>query len=317
MKLFALRKYFFVIGMLFGANVLLFSQTEYSNDSSDVIDAPYFIDESDYFIENKINWNKLFDIFLYSQKKLINHPMISFNAGLSFQDVSDRVLASSLPFNNFFNLEYGFVRYDAPYKVRELNEYSSEFVFIEYNSNNYGFLETNENELTQNLFSFGMGLRSGLGVSLFDNINQIYGLHTTAFTWSVFNYDAYTDDKYFNTFHKNWKFGNKGTATIEYRFNDNVNLNLEYDHINVYSGMEYGKWIGSWFFDLLLQRWIDILDPLFVEQMGLTYSVIKFLYKNSIAAILSEARKMKQFYPFNSDYSLLQRRIGIRIKFVF
>jgi hypothetical protein len=308
-KLFRIKKCLYTIILLLLFNIVLFSQSEY-NDST------YFIDDSDYYINNKINWNKLFDFFLYSQNKLINHPMISVGGGLSFPNVSERILSNPLPLGNFLNLEYGFVRYDSSYPLKDLREYSSEFIFIEDNTNSYGLFDTKENELYQNIFSFGLGLCSGFGISLFDNTHQLYGLHSTAFIWSYFDYDVYPDAAYFNTY-QNWKFGNKGTATIEYRFNDNINVDLEYEHINMYSGMKYGEWVGSWFIDLLLQRWIDILDPLFIDKIGYSYPIIKFLYKNSIATILSEARKIKQFYPFNSDYSLLERRIAIRLKFIF
>ena len=312
LKLHIIKKYFYImVLLLFGHNIFLFSQIINSADTT------YLTDESDYYIDNEINWNKLFDILLYSQNKLVNHPMISISTGLSLPNLSDRVSSASLPTNNFFNIEYGFVRYDNPYRLKSINDFSSEFAFMEYNTNEYGLFNAKGNSGIQNIFSFGIGLRSGLGISLFNNNNQIYGLHSTAFTWSNFYYDNFPDDKHFQIFHKNWKFGNKGIATVGYRFNTNINLDLEYEHINIYSGMEYGKWIGSWFFDLVLQRWIDILDPLFIEQMGETYPLIKFLYKNSIAIILSEARAIKQFYPFNSDYSLLDRRIGVKLKFVF
>ena len=265
--------------------------------------------------KEKINWNDLYEFFFYSQKKLISQPMLSIEYGLSNFSLPTRIYPNSLPISNYFKLEYGFARIDSFLQLYNLRGYSSEFVFIEDNTNAYGLINTGEKNIYSNIFSFGFGLRSGYGIDLFQT--ELYGLHTTAFIWSYYDYASYEPNDFFRAYDDNWKFGNKGETSIEYRFSKNAIVSMNYMHINMYSDMEYWKWLGSWGIDILLQRWIDFFDPIFIDYFGYTYPVLKFFYKNAISIIFTEARGLKQFSPFNSDYSLIDRRLGVELKFIF
>jgi len=273
--------------------------------------------ESEFFKNERINWSKLFETFLYSQEKLVNHPMLSLSSGITVNNLPQKINIS-LPNTQFFNIEYGFVRIDSAFYLKDLRAYSSEFAFIENNSNVFGLFKRSPENLYVNNFSFGFGLNSGLGTKISETSNlELYFLHSTAFTWTNFDYDNFSDNDFFRTFDENYKFGTKGIASLEARMNKNLFLILGYEHNNIYSGMEYGKFAGSWLIDLILQRWIDILDPIFIEKLGYTYPFVRFFYKNSIAIILSEIRNLQQFYPFSSDYSLLERRAILKLKFIF
>ena len=271
----------------------------------------------EYFKNERINWGKLFETFLYSQEKLVNQPMLSLSSGITVNSLPQKINLS-LPNTQLLNLEYGFVRIDSAFRLDKLRVYSSEFVFIENNSNVFGLFKRTPESLYVNNFSFGVGLCSGLGTKLSETSDlELYWLHSTAFTWTNFDYASYSPHSFFNTFDNNYKFGTKGIASVEGKMSKNLFVVLGYEHNNIYSGMEYGKWLGTWFIDLVLQRWIDILDPIFIENIGYAYPFVRFFYKNSISIILSEIRNLQQFYPFSSDYSLLERRLIFKLKFVF
>jgi hypothetical protein len=274
-------------------------------------------DEDELYANEHINWHRLFDVFINSQNKLINHTMVNLNVGISSPSLPDKLNMEPLPTSNYFNFEYGFVRLDSAYRYNRLRSYSGEFAFIEQNTNDYGVFSS-KNKVYANHFLWGAGLRSGYGTRLFDDSEmELYWLHSSAFVWTYSDYDQYSEHPFFEAFDQEYKFGNRGAATIEYRVNNCFLIDLTYEHTNYYSGMEYGKWIGTWFIDFALQRWIDLLDPLFIKDLGYTYPFVKFFYKNAISIILSEARLIKQYFPFKSDYSLLDRRLGVGIRFIF
>ena len=302
------------------------SENEINDDGLQNIDDRIFINNNlkDYFEDNKVSFNRLFDSFLKSQENLVNHTMISFGTGLSLNVLPEKSNLNDILTNNQpFTFEYGFVRLDSAFRTKDLRAYSSEFVYIENNSNKFSFLTKTNRNIYDNQFSFGIGLRSGFGWKL-PNINwELFLLHSSAFNWTHFDYDEYgnlkdeSQSNFFNNFDEQTKFAFRGATSVELRSFKNLIFDLEYEHNNIYSEMEYGKWIGSWAIDFVLQRWIDLFDPIFVETLGQSYPFVKFFYKNSIAIILSEMRNSKQFYPFASNYSLLQRRFIFRLKFIF
>jgi hypothetical protein len=256
-------------------------------------------------------------VFVSNEQKLTNHPMLAATAGVSFNALPQKVGVQSLPTTNFFNLNYGFVRLDSAFRDERMRYYASEFIFIEENTNNFG-LFNNDEKMYSNNFNFGGGLNSGYGLRVSnDSDAELYFLHSAAFIWSYLDYDQYVPNDFFTKYDRQYKFGEQGTATISYRVNDFWFMDLEYSHTNFYSGMDYWKWLGSWGVDLVLQKWIDVMSPLFVKRFGSAYPIIHFCYKNAISIIMSEIRALKQFYPFDSDYSLLERRIGLKFKFIF
>lgn len=272
----------------------------------------------DEYENEKIDVQKLFETFLNSQNKLVNHTVISFNTGISMNNLPDRLGEITLPVTQPITFEYGFVRIDSIFRLKNLRSYSSEYAFIENNSNDFSLFHQKDGQTYNNNFGFGVGLRSGYGTKL-SNKNELtlYWLHSTAFVWTYFDYAMNPQNIFFNTFDEQYKFGNKGSATLSLKFTKNCFVNLEYEHNNMYSGMDYWKWGGSWFIDLILQRGFDLLDPVFVKDIGYAYPFVKFFYKNAISILLSEIRNTKQFYPFNSDYSLLERRLILKLKFIF
>ena len=275
---------------------------------------------------DEIQFAPLFETFLTSQNNLINHTMISFSTGISFNILPENIIVNSNNMNTnklsnlqSFAFEYGFVRFDSAFKYDRLRAYSSEFAFIENNTNKFGIYKKAMSTIYDNEFSFGVGLRSGFGIKSNEyQFFELYLLHSSAFNWTNFDYAQYENSKFFTDFDNNTKFGFRGAASAELRLSKNLFLDLEYEHINIFSNMEYGKWFGSWTIDFIIQRWIDIFDPIFINRLeGYKYPFIKFFYKNSVAIILSELRNLQQFYPFKSDYSLLQRKLIFKIKFIF
>ena len=290
------------------------SNEEKMSDNDKISDV---IIEEEYYRNGRIDWGKLFEIFLHNQNKLVNRTMLSVSTGVTVNDLPSK-LNLSLPHTQLFNIEYGFVRIDSAFGFDRLRSYSSEFAFIEDNTNVFGLFKRDAEALYVNLFSFGAGLRSGYGTKLSETSDlELYLLHSTAFTWTTFDYSNDPPNSFFDSYNKNYKFGTKGIASLSCKITKRLYLDLGYEHNNIYSGMEYGKWFGSWFIDLFLQRWIDILDPIFVQNFGYAYPFIRFFYKNSISIISSEIRNLQQFYPFASDYSLLERRFVLKFKFIF
>jgi hypothetical protein len=207
---------------------------------------------------------------------------------------------------------------DSAYKLNRLRYYSSEFVFIEENTNKFGLFESEDERVYTNLFRFGAGLTSGMGMQVSDVLqSEIYFLHSSSFVWSFNDYANYEPSDFFQSYDGKYKFGNRGAASIEYRITNNFILDINYEHTNMFSGMEYGKWVGALAIDFVLQRWIDLLDPILANQIGYSYPFVRFFYKNAISIILSEIRNRHQFYPFYSDYSMLNRVLMLKLKFIF
>ncbi len=279
-----------------------------------------FADEIGEEYTDKITFGRLFHTFIDSQEHLISHPMISFGTGISQNNLPNRLNINSLHATNDFSFEYGFARIDSALSLQNIFAYSSELAYIESNTNKFGFFKKDANDVYDNEFSFGVGLRSGLGYKM-NAANklpkELYLLHSSSFLWSYFDYTGYNPQPFFQTYDDNYKFGWKGAAVVEARFGKNFFLDFEYEHNNIYSGFEFWQWTGSWLVDNILQRWIDFFDPVFIDKLGYSYPFLKFVYKNSISIILSEIRMSKQYFPFNSDYSLLQRRFNIRLRLIF
>lgn len=270
--------------------------------------------------------SQLFEIFIKSQEKLVNSPMIAFSVGTSQNKLPTNMQSKKLGITNSFSLEYGFVRLDSADIFTKLLQYSSEYAFIELNTNKFGILYDVIDDLYDNEFAFGVGMRTGMGYSFSNSKNiNCYLLHSSAFSWTYFDYAnyemlAFNNPKmlsFFNAFDENYKFGWKGAATISITSGANLNIDLSYEHNNIFSGFEFSKWGGSWLIDNILQRWIDILDPVFIEELQYNYPLFKFIYKNAVSIILSEFRHKQQYYPFRSSYSLLQRRGVLQIRLIF
>lgn len=310
-----------LIGLIlaFASNSLKADNPTAKSDEQQNLDTnPIFYEKTDYIENEKIRFDRLFETFLTSQKNLINHTMISFSTGGSFNILPETMNANNLTNLQSFGFEYGFVRFDSVFRQNKLRAYSSEFAYIESNTNKFGIYRKAVNSIYDNQFSFGFGLRSGFGLKVSkNNFYELYLLHSSAFSWTHFDYAEYQNSNFFVNFDNNTKFGFKGTASAELRLSRSLFLDLEYEHNNIFSEMEYGKWFGSWTIDFVLQRWIDVFDPIFADKLGYQYPFIKFFYKNSIAIILSEIRNLHQFYPFKSDYSLLQRKLIFKMKFIF
>ena len=295
--------------------------------SYDIIEDNSVEEVSSYNNSNNIMM-RLADIFLFGQEKLVNHPFVNLDLGycnsylpkkiqiLESDNVVNNISKNNISKTNSLNVEYGFIRLDTNEFYENLTAYSSEFAYIEFNTNKY-FLFDNKlkNNLYDNEFSFGVGRRTGMSQNILNR--ELYFLHTGAFLWTYFDYDGYMENKFFRAFDENYKFGFRTIASAELRLSKYCILGTGYEQDNVYSGFEFGKWFGSWLIDNVLQRWIDFYEPVLVKEIGNVYPLLSFLYKSTVSFALSEIRKNKQYYPFNSDYSLLQRKLNINIKLVF
>ncbi len=275
-------------------------------------------------IWQKPTTTQLFEIFLTSQEKLINNPMIAFSIGISQNKLPFSMQLESLGTTNSFSLEYGFTRLDSVEKKPKILEYSSEYAFIELNTNKFEVLNKSKKKLYDNEFGFGVGMRTGLGYSTSGNLN-FYLLHSSAFLWTYFdyaNYDSLSNlsnkaERFFDRFDDEYKFGWKGAATISTQISKNLYIDISYEHNNIFSGFEFVTWSKSWILDNILQRWIDLLDPIFIEELKYSYPIFKFVYKNAISIVLSEFRHRRQYYPFKSDFSLLQRKGILHFRLIF
>lgn len=262
----------------------------------------------------KIKWDRLFDTFIKSQDKLINHNFIAASYGLA-NNVLPSITNTELPYTNSFALEYGFVRVDSNYNDN-IKYYSSEFAFIEDNTNKIGPIT--HSALYNNDFSWGLGLRSGFSNFIDADSSDLFLLHSTAFMWSYMDYDGYNNtNNFFKKYDNQYKFGMRSVASVNWKWTNGLIFTFEYEHNNLYSQMEYGKWVGAWTIDFFLQRWIDLLDPIFIDELNEAYPFVRFFYKNAIAIIFSEIRKQQQFFPFSSDYSLLQRKFNLKLTYIF
>ncbi len=273
-------------------------------------------DMPDIFYDDNIEINKLFETFITSQELLINKPFVNFSVGASKSFLPTKLDVKNLPRTNNFIFEYGFLRLDTNTLFPKMINYSSEYLYLETNTNTFGFVRKSSSDLYDNQFNFGVGMRSGLGYQI-GNDKELYLLHSSAFLWSYFDYDSYSPSKFFLSFDDNYKFGWRSAAGLELRLNKYLLLGLSYEHNNLYSGFEFDKWSGSWLVDNILQRWIDVLDPILIKEVGYNYPLLKFIYKNTVSIVLSEFRNNTQYYPFNSDYSLLQRKFNLNFKLIF
>ena len=287
-----------------------------SNFSSEVICQNILsLEDDNIFEEDKTSISELFHTFLTSQELLITKPFINFSTGFSDSFLPAKLHMDNMPRTNNFTFEYGFLLLDTNSIFPQIIDYSSQFAYIESNTNKYGFFKRNKLDLYDNQFNFGVGLRSGLGYQT--DAYELYLLHTSSFLWGYFDYDVYEASSFFNAFDNRYKFGWRGSAGLEFRFTKHLLLGFSYEHSNIYSGFEFLPWAGSWLVDNILQRWIDLLDPVFIKEIGYSYPLLKFLYKNTVSIVMSEIRNIKQYYPFNSDYSLLHRKLSINLKLFF
>lgn len=271
------------------------------------------------------SWDSSLLSYLTSIKedKLENHPMLSLWYGYSNFD-NNLILLNTGKENVFaplFNIgvQYGFKRYRIDKKLDNLYLISGENAFLENISSHLKPKSFKFDGYTIDGWRFGFSTNNGFGITLSQNHN-IEFTSQSSFVWYRFDFEQYPEEvmplNTISSLDSKYKFGSEFTGEISSNLNNFFHFTISQQNSLIYRDFNFSIWLPSYIIDLILQKWSDPLDDYFMEQIGKSYFIYKFIYKTGLSFLMYKIKKEHSFAPFNSEKSISFWSINLKLSFV-
>ncbi len=265
------------------------------------------------------NYKFLLERMFVIPKWVENKPTISINYGYSIPSIPLKHFTSNFSHTYPIEFSYGFTRFEfgEEFGLENIQYYASEFVHIANISSHLKPKSLNKDITTDN-WTFGFAYKNGYG-HIFSDSSSLTFYHTGSLNWSHIDIElaaaTQKEQTEFNKFDEKMKFGTSFESGLMYNLTDILNLNITYFHNLTFQDAHIGKWLGSSFIELILQRTLDFWSYEIIKTNADYGPLLNFIGKSACSVILYELRRNKQFFPFNSNYALSYD--GIKFGFVF
>ncbi len=266
------------------------------------------------------NWESSFLGLLekFEEEKLVNQPIISLWYGIGSNDNS--LLYPSEIFANSYNLgvEYGFVRIKKNKTTLPYYLHFGERVYFENQSSHLKPKTWKTNGKTIDGWIFGLKAIDGMGVK-----SDHFGLefqHSASLIWTKFDFEdyfrMYEINPQIQNFDQHYKFGRNYGGALSIELFDKLHLGLNYSQNYIYPEFELGKWAVAYTTEIVLQKWMELLDDEFQVKIGSNYWLYKNIYKSLITLVITQTMNKKPYLFFNSDRTFRNQFVFIKVSYI-
>lgn len=246
-------------------------------------------------------------------------PTISILSGISYLNYPDKNYTDKFARSYSAEILYGFQRFEKIPPEENLLRHAREFISLTNISSHLKpkTIETNGN--TTDLWRGSFGLTNGYGYLI--NESNFFLCHTAAITINRIDielaasnpFNQETNDK----FDEQYRIGSLFQNSVNLQLYKILYFNIGYEQSIIYSDINISKWLGSWLFDNITQRWIDIVEPFIFDYNQQLFPVIIFALKSAISLVMYELKQKNMYFPFASGKPLTYYSLRLGFNMIF
>ncbi|MBS1517460.1 MAG: hypothetical protein JSS91_05175 [Bacteroidetes bacterium] len=208
---------------------------------------------------------------------------------------------------------------------KNILKYYNSFLFLSFNSTDNS-AKKNSNGLNSNLWKFGLGNKSGYGISL-GRSASILPYSSTTFNWSNFKYDkadlvTFTGnpDEYYNTLDNIagvFRFGSSFEGGINLHLTKGFSIQPKYEIADIFPRHLFGKQIMSSAIEYTGYNLLEFFTKRIIRNSPAAGTIVNFILLNAYEYGFYQLRKDKMNWPFTSTAPLRYETFKLGMTFVF
>ncbi|HRJ98996.1 MAG TPA: hypothetical protein PL089_05185 [Ignavibacteria bacterium] len=260
----------------------------------------------------------------YSLKSLLkSKPSIEVSYG-----VSD-IKFSGTPYNfsptGLIELNLGFTSNNTSKFRKNIVSYKNRFLFLSFNSEENS-VKSNNSGIKSNLWKFGLGNKSGYGVSIGKSA-AILPYSSRTFNWSNFKYDkqtdnssALSDENYYSELDNMsgvFRFGSSFEAGINLQITKGFSIQPKYETADIFPRHLAGKQLMSSAIEYAGFGLLETFTKAVMKNSPVAGTFVNFILLNAYEYGFYQLKKDQMYWPFVSSAPLRYETFKLGMTFVF
>jgi len=262
--------------------------------------------------DNGWDWGSDWDFSFHG----FDHPSINLSYGLSKFSLKD--LATPVSDDGFIELKLGYTKENKSFKTDYIIQHEFNYLSLSNLSYKIG-LEEKANQINSEMWRFGFGWESGYAYKFGNAAVILY--NTWGMNWSRLTVkDSIVnpiDREQINLFKDNFRFGTLACGGIKIRPIPLLEIEAGVERSAIYPRILFWKASGSLLIEAIGQSLVDSFVKNVLSSSPAAAPVVNFILKNGLAFAVSELRKEKMNWPFDSASPIMVDTYRAGVTFIF
>jgi len=261
------------------------------------------------------NWDNeganIFDL------KIKGSPAIELNYGVTrmgLHSISDKFASPGM-----LELKLGSTTNRSYNGSDDITKYSFDFFHLGNFSTDISG-NRNSSDLIANSWRLGIGWASGYGYNLGNGV-EIIPYNQNSFDWTIVNMQTTPDNPsdiiITDFFNKTLRFGNSFQSGVQFKFTNNIGIDVAYERSIIFPRHLFWKWGGSELIEVTGQWLVDLFVDDVLDSSPDAVPVVNFLLKNALSYGIYELRQERMNWPFETASPIVFNQFKIGVNFVF
>ena len=238
--------------------------------------------------------------------KYYDQPTIELTYGIS--QISLNHLESNFSDVGMLELKLGYTFQRKSFYGKNTLRFTNGFAFLNHNSSDLAYNSKRDNELSSEMWQFGIGRKVGYGLN-FGSVSLV-PYTSNSFVWSRLDMQdiptsAFQDDiDIINRFNESFRFGSSYESGINFQLTRMISIQTQLNQAIVFERHQFGKHLISMLVEegglFLLETFTDNV----LENDPVAGTIVTFLLKSGYSFGLYQLRTKDMYWPYKSDAPL-------------
>lgn len=251
--------------------------------------------------------------------KYYDQPTIELSYGVSKIDLNN--LESNFSDVGMLELKLGYTFQRKSFYGKNTLRFTNGFAFLNHNSSEIAYNKKKINELSSEMWQFGVGKKVGYGLN-FGSISLV-PYTSNSFVWSRLNMQDYPssalqdDIDIINRYNESFRFGSSYESGLNFQLTRMISIQTQLNRTIVFERHQFGKHLISMLVEegglFLLETFTDNV----LENDPVAGTIVTFLLKSGYSFGLYQLRTDNMYWPYKSTAPLSYMSFKFGTSFTF
>ena len=234
--------------------------------------------------------------------KYYDQPTIELTYGMS--QISLNNFESNFSDVGILELKLGYTFQRRSFYGKNTLRFTNGFAFLNHNSSDLAYNSKKVNELSSEMWQFGIGRKVGYGLN-FGSVSLV-PYTSNSFVWSRLNMQDYTTSAFqndidiINRYNESFRFGGSYESGINFQLTRMISIQTQLNRTIVFERHQFGKHLISMLVEegglFLLEAFTDNV----LENDPVAGTIVTFLLKSGYSFGLYQLRTQDMYWPYRS-----------------
>ena len=234
--------------------------------------------------------------------KYYDQPTIEFTYGIS--QISLENFQSNFSDVGMLELKLGYTFQRRSFYGKNTLRFTNGFAFLNHNSSDLAYNSKKVNELSSEMWQFGVGRKVGYGLN-FGSVSLV-PYTSNSFVWSRLDMQDYTTSAFqndidiINRYNESFRFGSSYESGINFQLTRMISIQTQLNRTIVFERHQFGKHLISMLVEegglFLLETFTDNV----LENDPIAGTIVTFLLKSGYSYGLYQLRTQNMYWPYRS-----------------